>query len=102
MPIRLETDSRPSEGIAPPWGTLQSQLSWEVPLVLALPPIRLIRYDPATERLVYDGLTSVIAGHPQAKETYTFYEELDRWLGPRGDGLPHCIRQILQRGIRNE
>jgi hypothetical protein len=34
-------------------------------------------------------LTSIIAGHPGADHTYTFYEEIDRYLGPWGqDGYP--------------
>jgi hypothetical protein len=39
---------------------------------IPLPPVRLIRYDDSTANLVYDALTSMIAGHPQAAETYTF------------------------------
>ena len=34
-------------------------------------------------------LTSIIAGHPGATHTYTFYEEIDKYLGPWGeDGYP--------------
>jgi hypothetical protein len=32
------------------------------------------------------GLTSVVMGHPEATETYTFYEVLDEYLGPWGNG----------------
>ena len=31
-------------------------------------------------------LTSIIAGHPGATRTYTFYEEIDKYLGPWGNG----------------
>jgi hypothetical protein len=38
---------------------------------------------------VKNGLTSVIVGHPQAVQPYTFYEVLDEWLGPWGNaGYP--------------
>lgn len=34
-------------------------------------------------------LTSIIAGHPGATNTYTFYEEIDKYLGPWGkEGYP--------------
>ena len=34
-------------------------------------------------------MTSIIAGHPGATHTYTFYEEIDNYLGPWGnDGYP--------------
>jgi hypothetical protein len=34
-------------------------------------------------------LTSIIAGHPGATHSYTFYEEIDKYLGPWGeDGYP--------------
>jgi hypothetical protein len=34
-------------------------------------------------------LTSIIAGHPGATHTYTFYEKIDKYLGPWGeDGYP--------------
>lgn len=56
---------------------------------LALPPKMLIRGDAATAAHVYRQLTSVVAGHPGALTTYTFYEELDSWLGPWGStGYP--------------
>lgn len=56
---------------------------------LSLPPKFIIRCDTNTARYVYDQLTSVIAGHPQATTTYRFYEELDNWLGPWGQqGYP--------------
>jgi hypothetical protein len=39
--------------------------------------------------LLEAGLTSVIAGHPGAIDTYTFYEVLDDYLGPWGEnGYP--------------
>ncbi len=54
-----------------------------------LPPIHPVRYGDATTKLVYDGLTSFIAGHPQAIHPYTFYEKVDQWLGPWGQtGYP--------------
>lgn len=47
---------------------------------------------PATAenlRLLYDGLTSIIAGHAHATSTYLFYEEVDAYLGPWGEmGYP--------------
>jgi hypothetical protein len=56
---------------------------------LPLPPRSLIRTDAATAQYVYEQLTSVIVGHPQATTTYRFYEELDFWLGPWGqNGYP--------------
>jgi hypothetical protein len=43
----------------------------------------------ANVKLLYDGLTSVIAGHPGSVELWTFYEVLDGYLGPWGDaGYP--------------
>jgi len=34
-------------------------------------------------------LTSIIDGHPNATTTYTFYEEIDKYLGLWGkDGYP--------------
>jgi len=56
---------------------------------LGLPPPRIIGYDDSTQKIVYDALTSVIAGQTKAVTTYRFYEELDEWLGPWGeDGYP--------------
>lgn len=56
---------------------------------LPLPPRSIIRCDAATAQHVYELLTSVIAGHPQATTTYRFYEEIDQWLGPWGpSGYP--------------
>jgi hypothetical protein len=56
---------------------------------LPLPPKSAIRCDDATAQEVHDLLTSVIAGHPGAVQTYTFYEEIDDWLGPWGQrGYP--------------
>lgn len=58
-------------------------------MALQLPPPALIRNDEATAQLVYDELTKLIAGHPNATTTYLFYEELDAWLGPWGpSGYP--------------
>lgn len=51
---------------------------------LSLPPRKLIRPNEEHAELIYRELTSVIAGHPGARETYTFYEELDDWVGPWG------------------
>ena len=55
---------------------------------LALPP----KNAPATSQNVaalQQGLTSVIAGHPGSIEPWTFYEELDAYLGPWGmQGYP--------------
>lgn len=51
---------------------------------LSLPPRKLIRPNDENAELVYRELSAVIAGHPGARETYTFYEELDDWLGPWG------------------
>ena len=40
-------------------------------------------------RALEAGLTSVISGHPQSIEPWTFYEELDQYLGPWGNkGYP--------------
>jgi hypothetical protein len=45
--------------------------------------------DAQTAQYVHEQLTSVIAGHAQATTTYSFYEELDSWLGPWGQrGYP--------------
>ncbi len=44
---------------------------------------------PDNVRALRDGLTSVIWGHPQAVQPWTFYEELDTYLGPWGNaGYP--------------
>src|SRR6266566_8237900 len=40
---------------------------------------------PDNVRALHDGLTSVIWGHPQAVQPWTFYEELDAYLGPWGN-----------------
>lgn len=44
--------------------------------------------EPTSDRitLLEQWLTSLIAGHPGATETYTFYEEIDKYLGPWGGG----------------
>jgi hypothetical protein len=40
-------------------------------------------------RALEAGLTSAVAGHPQSIEPWTFYEELDQFLGPWGNkGYP--------------
>jgi hypothetical protein len=54
-----------------------------------LPPKNLLKADAQSVKQVADQLTTVIAGHAQAKQPYTFYEEIDKWLGPWGDnGYP--------------
>lgn len=56
---------------------------------LDLPPLSAMRCDEENAEFVDRQLTSVIAGHPQARTTYYFYEEIDEWLGPWGkDGYP--------------
>jgi hypothetical protein len=58
-------------------------------MALPLPPVKLIGHDAAAAQSVRAMLTSVIEGHPQAIKPYTFYEEIDRWLGPWGErGYP--------------
>src|SRR5262249_17931885 len=50
---------------------------------LGIPP----KNAPATQKNIdalYNGLTSVIAGHPQASDPWTFYEVIDDYLGPWG------------------
>jgi hypothetical protein len=67
----------------------ESPFEEEPNMALPLPPKSVIRCDPPTAQEVHDLLTSVIAGHPGAVETFTFYEEVDVWLGPWGDrGYP--------------
>jgi hypothetical protein len=52
-------------------------------------PIKTASPNPANIKLLEEGLTSVIAGHPQSIQPWTFYEELDRYLGPWGNkGYP--------------
>lgn len=44
---------------------------------------------PENVRSLFDGLTSLIAGHPGSVELWTFYDVLDSYLGPWGDsGYP--------------
>jgi hypothetical protein len=44
---------------------------------------------PVNVRTLQAGLTSVIAGHPGSVHPWTFYEELDKYLGPWGNsGYP--------------
>lgn len=58
-------------------------------MALALPPPRIIGHDADIQKAVLDALTSVIAGNLRATTTYTFYEEIDAWLGPWGEeGYP--------------
>ncbi len=53
-------------------------------MVLSLPPKGLIQCNEEMAQYVYYELTSVIWGHPKARSTYHFYEEIDAWLGPWG------------------
>jgi len=58
-------------------------------VTLPLPAKSAAGSDPVSVARVNDLLTSVIAGHPGAVNLYTFYEELDAWLGPWGSsGYP--------------
>lgn len=61
---------------------------------LTLPP----KNAPATPQNVSalrQGLTSVIAGHPGAIEPWTFYEELNAYLGPWGmQGYPIAYGKV--------
>jgi len=67
-------------------------------MALSLPPKSQIKCDAQTVRIVYNELTSVIAGHPKATTTYRFYEELDAWLGPWGDkGYPIAYGKFYNR-----
>ena len=44
---------------------------------------------PESVAALRNGLTSEIAGHPGSVNLWTFYEELDAYLGPWGDdGYP--------------
>ena len=55
---------------------------------LSLPP-KTAQPTPENIRALEAGLTSAIAGHPQSIEPWTFYEELDRYVGPWGNkGYP--------------
>jgi hypothetical protein len=52
-------------------------------------PTKTARPTPENIRALESGLTSVIAGHPQSVQPWTFYEELDQYLGPWGNkGYP--------------
>lgn len=52
-------------------------------------PAKTARPTPENVRALGAGLTSAIAGHPQSIEPWTFYEELDQYLGPWGtEGYP--------------
>jgi hypothetical protein len=53
------------------------------------PPKKESEPTPENIQKLEQWLTSIIAGHPGANYTYTFYEEIDRYLGPWGkDGYP--------------
>jgi hypothetical protein len=55
---------------------------------LSLPP-KTAQPTPENIRALEAGLTSAVAGHPQSIEPWTFYEELDRYVGPWGNkGYP--------------
>lgn len=57
-------------------------------MALTLPP-KTAPATPANVNALQQGLTSVIAGHPGAVQPWTFYEELDAYLGPwAGQGYP--------------
>jgi len=47
-------------------------------------PAKNAKPTPQNIRALDAGLTSAIAGHPQSIEPWTFYEELDAYLGPWG------------------
>src|SRR6202048_465778 len=52
-------------------------------------PSKTAKPTPENVRTLEAALTSAIAGHPQSIEPWTFYEELDRYVGPWGDkGYP--------------
>jgi hypothetical protein len=52
-------------------------------------PAKNIRPTPQNVSALEAGLTSAVAGHPQSIEPWTFYEELDQYLGPWGNkGYP--------------
>lgn len=69
-----------------------------VPGIVQIPPVRRTGMLPPpknskptaqTIAQLEAWLTSLIAGHPQATQTYTFYEEIDKYLGPWGaNGYP--------------
>lgn len=53
------------------------------------PPKKDSKPTPENIQKLEQWLTSIIAGHPGATHTYTFYEEIDKYLGPWGeDGYP--------------
>lgn len=52
-------------------------------------PAKAAPASPENVRTLHDGFTSVVAGHPGAVQPWTFYEELDAYLGPWGNtGYP--------------
>ena len=58
-------------------------------------PAKTAKSTPSNVTALHDGLTSVIAGHPQDTEPWTFYEELDAYLGPWGSaGYPLGYRKF--------
>jgi hypothetical protein len=53
------------------------------------PPKKDSEPTPSNVQKLEQWLTSIIAGHPGATHTYSFYEEIDKYLGPWGDdGYP--------------
>ena len=53
------------------------------------PPAKETPPSPESTRRLEVWLNSIIAGHAGAKTTYTFYEEIDKYLGPWGsEGYP--------------
>jgi hypothetical protein len=63
-------------------------------------PTKTARPTSENLKLLQAGLTSVISGHPQSIQPWTFYEELDQYLGPWGNkGYPIGLRQMLLRGV---
>jgi hypothetical protein len=53
------------------------------------PPKKDSKPTPENIQKLEQWLTSIIAGHPGATHTYTFYEKIDKYLGPWGEsGYP--------------
>ena len=50
------------------------------------PPKKNSKPIPDNVKKLDNWLTSIIAGYPNATTTYTFYEEIDKYLGPWGNG----------------
>ncbi|MGH7467965.1 MAG: hypothetical protein ACRENP_08265 [Longimicrobiales bacterium] len=58
-------------------------------MALSLPPAKLMRAGKDNADLVHNELTKVMAYRAGAPSTYSFYEEIDTWLGPWGNkGYP--------------